>query len=92
MGVCDNDVRDLKNQDDYLSSSLPRRSTVGHFFSRALLCANHQAFARRFDHIRADLLQRVDLEDPADLRQQSVQEAKVPAGDAQDRGQRLLVG
>jgi streptogramin lyase len=32
MGVCDNDVTDLDNQDDYLSSSLPRRSHSGALF------------------------------------------------------------
>src|SRR5262249_10987355 len=40
----------------------------------------------------SDLLQLVDLQHPADLRQQAIQEAKVAAGDAEDRGQRFLVG
>ena len=45
---------------------------------------NHETLPRRLHHRFAHLLEGVDFENPLDLGQQTVQQPKVAAGDADD--------
>ena len=65
----------------HASSSMPRKS---HSFVQASDLTNHETLPRRLHHRFAHFLEGVDFENPLDLGQQTVQQPKVAAGDADD--------
>src|SRR5215813_8874821 len=52
---------------------------------------NDETCTGRFDDLLGDRLQLVDLENTANLRQQTVEQAEVAAGNADDSRDRLLI-
>jgi len=59
---------------------------------KSSLGSDHQAFTCRFHHRKLHLLQLVDLQHTTDLGQQAVKQPEIPARDADDGGDALLIG
>src|SRR5271168_1448285 len=83
---------DLSNVAGHRSFDGQLPAPASHAGRSSSCCANRQTFACRLDDARRDDLQLVDAENTVDLRQQPAQQPEIAAGDANDGGDRLLIG